>query len=63
MAVQVRKAVVADAETIAALARALSLEEGYPAPALQARHVLAEGFGAGPRFRALIVEQEGQPAG
>jgi len=63
MAVQVRETFPADAETIAAFARALSLEEGYPAPALQARHVRAEGFGANPRFRALIAERDGQPAG
>jgi ribosomal protein S18 acetylase RimI-like enzyme len=63
MAVQVRETLPADAETIAAFARALSLEEGYPAPALQARHVRAEGFGANPRFRALIAERDGQPAG
>jgi ribosomal protein S18 acetylase RimI-like enzyme len=63
MAVQVRETLPADAETIAAFARALSLEEGYPAPALQARHVRAEGFGANPRLRALIAERDGQPAG
>jgi ribosomal protein S18 acetylase RimI-like enzyme len=63
MAVRVRGATPADAETIAAFAHALSLEEGYPAPALQADHVRAEGFGAKPRFRALIAEREGQPVG
>jgi len=63
MAIHVREAAPADAETVASLARALSLEEGYPAPALQARHVRAEGFGANPRLRALIAERDGQPAG
>lgn len=63
MAVHVREAMPADAETIAAFAHALSLEEGYPAPALQAQHVRAEGFGASPRFRALIAERHGQPVG
>jgi ribosomal protein S18 acetylase RimI-like enzyme len=63
MPVRVREALPADAETIAAFAHALSLEEGYPAPALQADHVRAEGFGAKPRFRALIAEREGQPVG
>ncbi|MGH6899351.1 MAG: GNAT family N-acetyltransferase [Geminicoccaceae bacterium] len=63
MAVHVREAMPADAETIAAFAQALSLEEGYPAPALQARHVRAEGFGASPRFRVLIAERHGRPAG
>jgi GNAT superfamily N-acetyltransferase len=63
MAVHVREAVPADAETIAAFARALSLEEGYPAPALSAEHVRAEGFGARPRFRALIAELDARPAG
>ena len=63
MAVRVRGATPGDAETIAAFAHALSLEEGYPAPALQADHVRAEGFGAKPRFRALIAEREGQPVG
>ena len=63
MAMPVRAALPADAETIAAFAHALSLEEGCPAPALQARHVRAEGFGASPRFRALIAERDGQPVG
>jgi ribosomal protein S18 acetylase RimI-like enzyme len=63
MGVRVREAVPADAETIAAFARALSLEEGCPAPALRAEHVRAEGFGAKPRFRALIAVREGRPAG
>ena len=63
MAVQVRAAMAADAETIAAFAHALSLEEGHPAPALQARHVREEGFGASPRFQVLIAERDGQPAG
>jgi ribosomal protein S18 acetylase RimI-like enzyme len=63
MAVQVRAAVPADAETIAAFAHALSLEEGYPAPGLQGEQVCAEGFGASPRFRVLIAERDGRPAG
>jgi len=63
MAVHVREAMPADAETIADFARALSLEEGYPAPALQAQHVRAEGFGASPRFRALLAERDGRPVG
>ena len=63
MGVHVREAIPADADTIAAFAHALSLEEGYPAPALQAQHVRAEGFGVSPRFRALIAERHGQPAG
>ena len=62
-AVRVRAALPADAETIAAFAHALSLEEGHRAPALQARQVRAEGFGASPRFRVLIAERDGQPAG
>jgi ribosomal protein S18 acetylase RimI-like enzyme len=61
--VHVRAALPADADTIAVFARALSLEEGYPAPALQARHVRAEGFGANPRFGALLAEQAGRPVG
>ena len=63
MALHVREAMPADAATIAAFAHALSLEEGYPAPALQAQDVCAEGFGAPPRFWALIAERDGQPAG
>lgn len=63
MTVQVRKARPSDAETIAAFARALSLEEGYAVPAFQASHVRAEGFGAAPRFRALIAERNGQAVG
>ena len=63
MAVHVREAMPADAGTIAALAHALSLEEGYAAPALQPEHVRAEGFGASPRFRALLAARDGQPVG
>jgi hypothetical protein len=44
MAVHVRAAISADAKTIAAFAHALSREEGYPAPALQAQHVRKEGL-------------------
>jgi ribosomal protein S18 acetylase RimI-like enzyme len=62
-AVQVRVATPTDAETIAAFAHALSLEEGYAAPALQAGHVRAEGFGANPRFQALIAERDRRPVG
>jgi ribosomal protein S18 acetylase RimI-like enzyme len=63
MAVHVREAMPADADTIAAFAQSLSREEGYPAPALQAQHVRKEGFGASPRFQALIAERHGQPVG
>jgi ribosomal protein S18 acetylase RimI-like enzyme len=63
IAVHVRAATPDDAEAIAAFAHALGLEEGYPAPSLQARHVRAEAFGASPRFRALIAERHGQPVG
>jgi GNAT superfamily N-acetyltransferase len=63
MAVHLRAAISADAETIVAFAHALSREEGYPAPALQAQHVRKEGFGADARFRALIAERDGQPVG
>jgi ribosomal protein S18 acetylase RimI-like enzyme len=63
MAVRVREALPADAKTIAAFAHALSLEEGHPAPALEAQHVCAEGFGASPRFRALMAERDGRPVG
>jgi diamine N-acetyltransferase len=61
--VRVRAARPADALTIAAFAQALSLEEGYPAPLLEAEHVRAEGFGASPRFRALIAEQGREAVG
>ena len=60
---RVREARPADAETIAAFSQALSREEGYAAPALQARHVRVEGFGPGARFRTLIAEQDGRPVG
>jgi GNAT superfamily N-acetyltransferase len=63
MALRLREAVAADAETIAAFARALSVEEGCATPALQARHVRAEGFGARARFRALIAERDDRPVG
>lgn len=63
MSTVVREAVAADADTIAALSRALSREEGHPAPALEARHVRAEAFGACPRFRALIAERDDRALG
>jgi ribosomal protein S18 acetylase RimI-like enzyme len=63
IAVHVREAMPADAETIAAFSHALSLEEGHPTPALQAEHVRQEGFGAHARFRALLAEQDGRPVG
>ena len=63
IAMHVREATPADADTIATFARALSLEEGQPAPLLQAEDVRAEGFGAAPRFRVLIAERDGAPAG
>ena len=50
MAVQVRAATAADAETIAAFAHALSLEEGYPAPALQADTCAQRGSGRARAF-------------
>ena len=50
-------------QAIAAFARALSLEEGHPAPALQASHVREEGFGANARFRALLAEHAGRRVG
>lgn len=61
--VRVREATAADAETIAGLVRALSLEEGYPAPALQPWDVRSEAFGARPRFQTMIAERDGQPVG
>jgi ribosomal protein S18 acetylase RimI-like enzyme len=63
MAIRVREALPADAGTIVSLARALTLEEGYPAPALQAEDVRAEAFGARPRFRVLIAERDGVVVG
>ena len=62
-AVRVREAGPADAEAIAAFSHALSREEGYAAPVLQARDVRAEGFGPNPRFSALIAELSGRPVG
>lgn len=59
----VRAATAADAETIVALAHALSRDEGHPAPALSAADVRAEGFGERPRFCALIAERDGTPLG
>jgi GNAT superfamily N-acetyltransferase len=62
-AVRVRAASPGDAGTIVAFSHALSREEGYAAPALQARHVRTEGFGPNARFRALIAELGGRPVG
>jgi ribosomal protein S18 acetylase RimI-like enzyme len=63
MVLRVRAAAAADAGTIAAFSQALSVEEGYAAPALRAEDVRREGFGAAPRFRALIAELDGEAAG
>ena len=41
----------------------LGREPDYPAPALRAEHVRAEGFGASPRFLALLAELAGPPVG
>lgn len=63
MTLIVREATAADADTIVALACALSREEGNSAPALSAADVRAEGFGERPRFRALIAESDGAALG
>jgi GNAT superfamily N-acetyltransferase len=63
MATAVRPGTIADAATIAELVRALSSEEGYPAPPMRAEDVRLEGFGPAPRFRVLIAETDGQASG
>ena len=63
MAITVREATIADAATIAAFAQALTLEEGAPPSPLAVEHVRAEGFGAAPRFRALLAERDGEAIG
>jgi GNAT superfamily N-acetyltransferase len=59
----VRRAVPGDAESVAALARELSIHQGDPSAYFTADAVLRDGFGDAPRFEAWLAEVEGQVAG
>jgi ribosomal protein S18 acetylase RimI-like enzyme len=59
----IRAATAADAPIIAELARRLSWEDGQTRCALRPEDVLEQGFGASPRFRAVLAERAGQPLG
>ncbi len=61
--VRIRPAGPDDAETIARFSRALMEFLDEPALNFTAAVVRAHGFGAHPRFEALIAEQGGDPAG
>lgn len=59
----IRRAQPRDADAIARMVAAASLEDQRPPPALDADLVRAHGFGAGALFEAFVAEQGGQPVG
>lgn len=62
--VSIRAAVAADAPLILALIRELAAYEREPdAVVATEADLLRDGFGAEPRFRVLIAEDGGEPAG
>jgi ribosomal protein S18 acetylase RimI-like enzyme len=63
MAVTIRDAVAADAATLVSLVHRFEREEGKRAERLTVADVLAQGFGAEPRFRVLFAEDAGRVRG
>jgi len=61
--ISIRRARLADAETIARMVTALSEAEGGPVPRFDAGACQRDGFGAAPRFEVLLAEAAGRPAG
>lgn len=60
----VRRAATRDAEAVARMAAEASLEDGLPAPSLDADLVRAHGFGMSPLFESWIAEdRSGRPLG
>lgn len=61
--VHVRRADSGDAEALAALGRALNLQQRDPAAAFTAEAVRRDGFGGTPRFEAWIAELDQRAVG
>lgn len=61
--IDVRPAVAADADAIAAMARALSETDGGHPSRFSAEAFVRDGFGERPAFHALVAEVGGAPAG
>jgi GNAT superfamily N-acetyltransferase len=60
---RVRRATIDDAEALAVLASGLNAHQGDPVGNFTADVVRRDGFGARPRWTALIAEREGRPVG
>jgi GNAT superfamily N-acetyltransferase len=56
----VRRAEAGDAEVLAALGRALNIQQGDPSANFTAEAVHRDGFGPAPRFEAWLAEMDGQ---
>jgi GNAT superfamily N-acetyltransferase len=63
MVLTIRAAVAEDAATLVSLVHQFEKEEGKSTARLTVSDVLAQGFGARPRFRALMAERAGQAVG
>jgi GNAT superfamily N-acetyltransferase len=61
--ISIRRARLADAETIARMVTALSEAEGGAVPRFDAEACRRDGFGPAPRFEVLLAETAGRPAG
>ncbi len=59
----IRRAISADAEALAALARGLNTHQGDPVGNFDAAVVRRDGFGDPPCWTALIAERDGRPVG
>jgi GNAT superfamily N-acetyltransferase len=60
---RVRRAEPHDAETLAALGRALNVHQGDPSTYFTAEAVRRDGFGGTPRFEAWLAELDDRAAG
>jgi GNAT superfamily N-acetyltransferase len=63
MPLTIRAAREEDADTLAALVRELNAHQGDPTDRCDAATLRRDGFGAAPRFEALLAEADGRPAG
>jgi len=59
----VRRALPDDAEVLAALGRALNIQQGDPSTSFTSEAVRRDGFGDPPRFEAWVAELDGQAVG
>ncbi len=59
----IRRARLEDAEILASFVARLAKAEGSPPPGFDAAICRRDGFGADPRFEALLAEVDGRPAG